>query len=375
MESSPLPGLSAEEIARVRLPPESAWTLPPAAYVRGDIHDLEGERILRRSWAPLARVDQAPEPGDFIALDLAGQPVLLVHGLDGEFRVMANVCRHRAAPLAQGAGRRKLFTCPYHAWSYDTEGRLAAAPLMDGASDFPREDCRLTQFRSEVWEGFVMANLDPQAAPFAPQVETLRRYFEAFGVGDMVVARTLTYDSGWNWKVLVENFMEAYHHLAAHAQTLEPAFHARDSSVPENDGPWSVLHMPAAAPDPGRPRLIEGLPDWQAGALFAAVAFPHFMFALHGDGMAWYQVLPATGDRFTLKIHVCVPRHVLEMEGAEDVLAALEQATAAIHAEDIVVNDLVWRGLNAPATGQGRLSPLERSIWQMNQWWLARMGA
>ena len=375
MEASPLPGLSAEEIARVRLPPESAWTLPPAAYVRRDIHDLEGERILRRSWAPLARVDQAPEPGDFIALDLAGQPVLLVHGLDGEFRVMANVCRHRAAPLAQGAGRRKLFTCPYHAWSYDTEGRLAAAPLMDGASDFPREDCRLTQFRSEVWEGFVMANLDPQAAPFAPQVETLRRYFEAFGVGDMVVARTLTYDSGWNWKVLVENFMEAYHHLAAHAQTLEPAFHARDSSVPENDGPWSVLHMPAAAPDPGRPRLIEGLPDWQAGALFAAVAFPHFMFALHGDGMAWYQVLPATGDRFTLKIHVCVPRHVLEMEGAEDVLAALEQATAAIHAEDIVVNDLVWRGLNAPATGQGRLSPLERSIWQMNQWWLARMGA
>ena len=375
MEASPLPGLSAEEIARVRLPPESAWTLPPAAYVRRDIHDLEGERILRRSWAPLARVDQAPEPGDFIALDLAGQPVLLVHGLDGEFRVMANVCRHRAAPLAQGAGRRKLFTCPYHAWSYDTEGRLAAAPLMDGASDFPRDDCRLTQFRSEVWEGFVMANLDPQAAPFAPQVETLRRYFEAFGVGDMVVARTLTYDSGWNWKVLVENFMEAYHHLAAHAQTLEPAFHPRDSSVPENDGPWSVLHMPAAAPDPGRPRLIEGLPDWQAGALFAAVAFPHFMFALHGDGMAWYQVLPATGDRFTLKIHVCVPRHVLEMEGAEDVLAALEQATAAIHAEDIVVNDLVWRGLNAPATGQGRLSPLERSIWQMNQWWLARMGA
>ena len=60
---------------------------------------------------------------------------------------------------------------------------------------------------------------------------------------------------------------------------------------------------------------------------------------------------------------------------ADDVLAHLEQATAAIHAEDIVVNDLVWRGLNAPASGQGRLSPLERSIWQMNQWWLARMGA
>ena len=62
------------------------------------------------------------------------------------------------------------------------------------------------------------------------------------------------------------------------------------------------------------------------------------------------------------------------MEGADEIIAALEQATAAIHAEDIAVNDLVWRGLNAPMTGQGRLSTLERSIWQMNQWWLTQMG-
>ena len=77
MEASLLPGLSAEEIARSRRPLEDAWTLPAAAYVRQDIHALETERILRRSWTPLARVDQVPEPGDFIAMDLAGQPVLL----------------------------------------------------------------------------------------------------------------------------------------------------------------------------------------------------------------------------------------------------------------------------------------------------------
>ena len=67
MEASLLPGLSAEEIARSRRPLEDAWTLPAAAYVRQDIHALETERILRRSWTPLARVDQVPEPGDFIA--------------------------------------------------------------------------------------------------------------------------------------------------------------------------------------------------------------------------------------------------------------------------------------------------------------------
>lgn len=370
-----LPGMSAEEIARARRPAGQAWTLPPAAYRDRDVYALEIERILRRSWAPLARVEQAPEPGDYLALDYMGQPVLLVRGADGQVRAMANVCRHRAAPVAQGTGRRKLFTCPYHAWSYDTEGRLVTAPHMDDAEDFSPEACRLAPIRTEVWEGFVMANLDPQAAPFAPQVESLRSYFQAFDLGGMAVARTLTFDSPWNWKVLVENFMEAYHHIAAHAQTLEPAFHARDSVVPDNDGPWSILHMPAAAPDPDRQRLVQGLEPWQAGSLFAAVAFPHFMFALHGDGMAWYQVLPQAADRFTLHIHLCVPRYVLGLPQADEIVGHLELATAAIHAEDIAINDQVWRGLTAPLTGQGRLAPLERSIWQMNQWWLEAMGA
>lgn len=370
-----LPGISAAELARAALPLEQAWTLPPAAYLREDIHDLEVDRIFRRSWFPVARVDQLAEPGDFLAMDVLGQPLLAVHGTDGQFRVMSNVCLHRAAPLAEGAGRRKLFTCPYHAWGYDTAGQLVAAPLMEGAEGFEPGKCRLPQVRTEVWEGFILANLDPEAEAFAPLVEGLRRYFANYAMADMVVVRTLTYESGWNWKVLVENFMEAYHHIGTHAQTFEPVFHARDSQVVDNDGPWSILHMPAADPAASHGGLVQGLEPWQAGALFAAVAFPHFMFALHGSGMAWYQVLPVAVGRFTLKIHVCVPRSALAIEGFEAIADASEQFTAHVHQEDIAANDLVWRGLNAPMTVQGRLSPLERSIWQLNQWWLARLGA
>ena len=95
-----LPGISGEEIARVRRPLESAWTLPPAAYTSDDIYALEVERILKRSWLPLARVDQIPEPGDYVSVDLAGQPVMVVRGADGEVRVLSRVCLHRAADLA-----------------------------------------------------------------------------------------------------------------------------------------------------------------------------------------------------------------------------------------------------------------------------------
>lgn len=378
MPDTALPGMSADQLVLVRRPLEQAWTLPPAAYVRDDVYGMEVERIFRRTWTPLARVDQLPEPGDYLTVDLMGQPLLVVHGTDGVFRVMSNVCLHRAAVVAEGAGRRKLFTCPYHSWAYDTAGQLVAAPLMEGAEGFAPEGCRLPQVRTEVWEGFILANLDPKAEPFATQAEGLRRYFERYRMADMVVARTLTYESGWNWKVLVENFMEAYHHIGPHAQTFEPVFHARDSKVPDNEGqPWSILHMPAADPAAAGhgERMVQGLEDWQAGALFAAVAFPHFMFALHGNGMAWYQVFPEAADRLVLKIHVCVPGFARQLPDYEQIVEASAQFTDHIHQEDIAANDLVWRGLTASMTRQGRLSPLEASIWQLNQWWLGRMGA
>ncbi len=370
-----LPGLDAEQIARARQPLESAWTLPPAAYASPEVYRLEVERVLKPAWIPLARLDQIPEPGDYLSLDLMGQPVMVVHGADGEVRVLSRVCLHRAADLAPESGRRKLFTCPYHAWAYDTAGQLVRAPLMEGARDFSERDCALPRIRSEVWEGFILANLDPDAPPLAPQIETYARHFEAYRLADMVVVRTLEYDSDWNWKVLVENFMEAYHHIGVHPETLQPVYPAARSQVPDNDGPWSILHMPAVEGDDGEsPGRIEGLSEAQKHALVAAVVLPHFMIATFASGATWYQVFPLGPDRLTLKIHILLPKTALALPNANEIIEGVAALTAHIHAEDIAANDLVWRGLTAPLAAQGRLSPLEKSIWQMNQHWLTRMG-
>ena len=371
-----IPDLTAEEIERVRKPLTDAYTLPPKAYLSEEVFAREETQIMRKSWLPLARVDQLAQPGQYMSLDLLGQPVMVVHGTDGQFRVMSRVCLHRAAPIAEGDGKRKLFTCPYHAWSYDTTGQLVRAPLMEGAEGFSEKDCKLPQIRSEIWNGFILANLDPDAEPFAPQVSDYSDYFSKFKLEDMVVTKTLEFDSPWNWKVLVENFMEAYHHIATHAQTFEPIFHARDSKVPDNSGPWSILHMPSAhdEPAPGLPS-IEGLEDWQKRDLFASVLFPHFMLAFQGNGAAWYQVFPEAADKMLLKIHLLSPRSHLALDGFAEASEASAGMVSVIHQEDIDANDKVWEGLKAPLTKQGRLSPLEKSIWQMNQWWLDRMSA
>lgn len=369
-----IPGLNAEEIERARKPLKDAYTLPPAAYLSDEVYAHEEAEIMRKSWVPLARVDQISQPGEFISLDLYGQPVLVVHGSDGIYRVMSRVCLHRSALLAEGMGKQKLFTCPYHAWSYDTTGRLVRAPLMDGVDGFSNKECRLPQIKSEVWNGFIMACLDPDAAPFAPQVEEFEARFENYKLKDMVIANTLEFDSPWNWKVLVENFMEAYHHIATHAQSFEPIYRASDSKVPDNKGPWSILHMPSVHEEPstGLPS-VEEEGDRMQRDLFATVLFPHFMLAFQGNGVTWYQVFPQSADKMFLKIHLLVPAANLALDGFSETVEATSAFINHIHQEDITANDKVWAGLSAPLTGQGRLSLLEKAIWQLNQWWLDKM--
>lgn len=377
---STLPGITTEQLARAGQPLEQAYTLPPAAYTDPDVYAREVTAIMRTSWLPLARVDQIPNPGDYLSLDLFGQPIMVVHGTDGEIRTMSRVCLHRAAPVAEGSGQRKLFTCPYHAWSYDTAGELVRAPLMEGADGFDKmgatkKDCRLPQIKTEIWEGFIMANLDDNAAPLAPQIKGYTEFFAPYRLADMAVAKTLEFPCDWNWKVLVENFMEAYHHIATHSATLEPVFHAKDSKIPDNNGePWSILHMPAADQSAPHPEgTMDGLNDGQAHDLLATVIFPHFLMGIQGHSFVWYQVLPEAHDKLTLKIHVCLPRSSIPADKWDETGEVGAALVSVIHHEDIEANDMVWRGLTAPLTTQGRLSPLEKSIWQMNQWWLGKM--
>lgn len=369
--------LDAEALARVAAPLDRAYTLPPAAYTDPAVYEAERERIFQRAWMPLVREEQIPEPGDYRSLTLAGQPVVVVRGRDDRIRVLSRVCLHRAAPVVEGDGNRTHFTCPYHAWSYGLDGVLLRAPLMEGTSAFVPGDCRLPELRCELWNGFVMANLDPEAEPFAPQVADYDAIFDRWRLAEWRVVETLEYDSPWNWKVLVENFMEAYHHIAIHSTTFEPRFHAKDSAVPDNSGPYSILRMPPAPgtgeDDHGLPRM-DGLDADREHDLYANVLLPFFLVGMQADLCAWYQILPDRHDHFTLRIHVLVPPATAALPELDAVREGLRAAVDAIHQEDIVANDLVWAGLNAPLTRQGRLSPLEKSIWQINRWWLERMG-
>src|SRR5207253_11291032 len=96
----------------------------------------ERERIFFRTWQVVGWREQVAGPGDYLTFELAGEPLLVARGQDGELRGFYNVCRHRAGPPATGCGSRKVFRCGYHGWTYGLDGQLIHAPEMEGVCDF-----------------------------------------------------------------------------------------------------------------------------------------------------------------------------------------------------------------------------------------------
>ncbi len=364
------------ERSRVVAPLERAWTLPPRAYTEPAVFEREVEAIFRRDWVCVARTEQISEPGRYLTVDVIDQPVVVTRDRDGTLRAMSNVCLHRAMPLVEGAGATRWMVCPYHQWSYGLDGRLHTAPLMDGVEEFEPAGCQLPQLAVETWEGFVFVSLDPDAAPLAPRLEPLRKRLENYHLDELVIAQTLEYESPWNWKVMIENFMEAYHHIGAHRDTFQHTNPAHTSFVVDNEtGPWSLLMMPGKDEVGEHSDLpfLSGLEIEQRTDLLAACMFPTGLLSVSGTLGAWYEMIPRRHDLLTLRIHVLLEPHVAADPDVRAAMPLITEGVRWIHGEDIPANSGPWRGLHAPLTGQGRLSLYEGAIWQLNQLWLDRL--
>ncbi|MEL7013408.1 MAG: Rieske 2Fe-2S domain-containing protein [Pseudomonadota bacterium] len=199
------------------LPEDRPTGMPGAFYTSQAQFEHEARTVLRSGWHCLGRVDEISQPGDFFTVQLLNEPLLVVRGDDGEVRVLANVCRHRGMPLAEGRGRTKRFVCSYHAWSYSRDGSLLRAPRMENAG-FDAKTCKLPQHRVQLWNGFIYVNIDRDAAPFAhPELDAMLAPYQT---EDFRLVHVAEEDWHTNWKCLVENFMEGYHLSVVHPQTL-----------------------------------------------------------------------------------------------------------------------------------------------------------
>ena len=194
--------------------PESAITLPPEAYGSDDLYAAEVDRVFKRGWIPLCRVEQVAIPGSYYSIDILDTPLVVTRDRHGEIRVLSRNCTHRWMEVCSGAGEANVLQCPYHLWSFGLDGHLAGAPEMKKSPGFSRNDYPLRKFRHDVWKGFVFVNFDGHAEPLATQMAGLDRLVDPYDLENyQTVEQTDWGVCDWDWKIMVDNFMECYHHM------------------------------------------------------------------------------------------------------------------------------------------------------------------
>ncbi|MGB2874578.1 MAG: aromatic ring-hydroxylating dioxygenase subunit alpha [Gaiellaceae bacterium] len=205
-------------------------TLPWSWYSDPELLPREQERIFRRAWHYAGQAERVARAGDYLTCRAGHVPVVVVRGRDEQLRAFLNVCRHRGSILVEGNGNRETLQCGYHAWTYDLDGRLRAAPRSQTEPGFETEDIALLELRVETWGPLVFVTPDPEAPPLAELLGPVPGYFAAAGIDVEALSfrRRTEFEVGCNWKITVENYLECYHCPIAH-----PGFSAVVDVTPE----------------------------------------------------------------------------------------------------------------------------------------------
>jgi glycine betaine catabolism A len=364
--------------------PEVRTTLPGRDYHAPAVFELDRERIFFREWMYVMRADEAPDPGDFVTVDVAGESVVVVRGKDDELRGFYNVCRHRGSricdPETHGHAKGAL-KCPYHAWTYSYAGELIGTPLV-GKDELDRSALGLWPVQVDVWQGFVFVNLGEDAATLR---ESLERQFdkplqyERWNMGELKTARRTVTELAANWKILVENYNECLHCPTVHPELSQvaPAF-GKGLVVEPGRPDWGVSIVGGGfgytATGTTTIPVMPGLDDHSASSMYGATVLPNMFIDLTGTVVIATRLQPRSAEHTTIVTDYLFRPEVVDSPGF-DPSEVVDFAELVAH-QDYVVCERVQLGVKSRAFTNGVYAEKDDLPYRFTQRYLkARDGA
>jgi len=331
---------------------EQGYTLPANWYLDPALFAREACQIFRRTWQYAGLTEQIRQPGDFFTCTVDTVPLLITRDEAGDIQAFVNVCRHRGSELVlQDCGTRSTFQCHYHAWTYNLDGTLRAAPGMKYEADFDPGHFSLQRVQAETWGPFIFITLAPDAPPLQQMLGELPDLLLATGVQLMHLKRRVrqVYEIAANWKVVIDNYLECYHCPVAH-----PGFSAvidtHTYTVREYEY-FSTQGGPQKA-QAGADRAPQFNTQGSVSDGFFAYLWPNFTLNLYpGPGnLSLNLFLPRAVDK-TLAIFDYLFADDVSADDQEQFSQFIDQ----VQREDIVLCESVQRGLRSGYIVQGKL--------------------
>lgn len=374
------PALFDEEATyrHTRQPVELASTLIPDAYTSPEFFALEQQKVFAGGWVAAGFAGDVDRPGACVVVEVAGRSIIVTRNRHGELRGFHNVCRHRATRLldadAREVGKRGRIRCPYHSWTYDTDGKCLGTPLFEGsdvpegqepifdtsvATGFDRADYSLLPVSVDTWGFFLFVNLAPDPVPLAEHLGDLPDRFADYQLDRWVPQRRRTYDVAANYKLVGENFMEYYHLPWVHPE-LNQVSRFSDHYRWQGAGMYTGMcttpvsrNTDAGGWDGLAPLSTLGAGDADSGRfvwLFpgtALVVLPNHAFVLLNR--------PVAANRTVETAVLLTHPESLDDPDAEEAIDRLETFWDLINRQDVEIVERVQEGIENPAYRGGRM--------------------
>ena len=358
------------------IPFERARSMPKSVYTDTDFLHSELSGIFSKDWFCVGRTSSIANRGDYITHELAGEPIIVIRDGDGHIRAMSNVCRHRMSILLEGSGSiGGAIVCPYHAWSYNIDGSLRGAPAMEANEGFCKDNYQLPEIRCELWSGWIMVTLNPDAVAVSEQLAEVDEMVGDFGMESYVETFRETHTWNTNWKILAENFMESYHLPVCHAGTIGGLSKFKDMICPSGREAFNYhtilkddsLKIALAHPDNTR------LQGERRRMTYLLTIYPSLMVTLT-PGYFWYLSLHPRGcGQVDIIFGGGLSPEFVESAEAQTTFAELKKLLDDVNIEDQGCTEKVYKGVCASNAKPGHLSHLERPNYDFSQYLASRL--
>ena len=352
------------------LPFDKARAMSPSVYTDHNFLDAELSKIFSRDWFCVGRADALAKPGDYLTLDLADQPILVLRDSTDKLRAMSNVCRHRMSTLLEGRGSIRAIVCPYHAWTYNLDGTLRGAPAMDQNTAFCKSDVVLPNVACEEWLGWVFVSLNPEAAPVVSELEQVQDLVGDFGMENYTETFFETHVWNTNWKILAENFMESYHLPVCHAGTIGGLSKLDEMICPPGQASFNYhtilkddkLKIALAHPN------NKNLQGDRRRMTYLLAIYPSLLITLT-PGYFWYLSLHPKGvGQVQIAFGGGMSPDYVDDPDAQAHFTQLKKLLDEVNVEDKGCTEKVYRGLCSAMATPGHLSHLERPNYDFAQY-------